>query len=230
MADGRTVGRGLRLSLLVVTALLLAGAHSPSFGSGLEPAPSESPAGAAPPPVPDVGALTTTRVGSSHAALPLPRACFGSISRMAACLSTATYAACGTSFSKFLGCSSKVYNAYDTTTKIQQFRTSSVCPSTLAGLIDYLCSPRVPPAPRSVLVTVDNNGYALETFTGPSRHYTFRGTYPAGTRLAVVCVARFGQIIYFNGSSSAYWSRLTNGLFVPWIALEPLTSDTVPWC
>ncbi|CUR58737.1 exported hypothetical protein [metagenome] len=166
--------------------------------------------------------------------LPSPaiiRACMASISRVAGCLGSTAYAVCGVSFSKFLSCSRKAYNAYETTIKVQDFRASPSCPSVLADMLaEYLCTYRVPPAPRSVWAVVDNAGYNLTTHTGPSTDYPSPGVYRSGTRLPVVCVAAFGELMTFAGTSSMRWSRLTNGLFVPWVALRPETSETVPWC
>lgn len=170
----------------------------------------------------------------SNAGLPSPavvRACMASISRMAGCLGTAVYATCGSSFTRFLSCSGRAYNAYQTTQKIQAFRAAPSCPTILSDVLaDYLCTSRVPQAPRSVWAIVDNNGYPLTTRTGPSTFYPTYGTYPYGRWLPVVCVARFGQVMVLDGQSSAYWSRLSNGLFVPWIGLRAPTSETVPWC
>lgn len=230
MADVRLVSRGRALSVLLLAVLLAVGVRNPGFASDEQPGQATNVSHTAQPVAPDVNDLPSSRAGVAEAALPIPRVCFGSISRMAACLSTAAYASCGVSFSKFLGCTSKVYNAYDTTQKILAFRTSTACPMSLAGLVDYLCSPRVPQAPRSVGVIVGNGGYPLGAYSGPSRFYTYGGTYASGTRLSVVCVARFGQTMNFDGASSPYWSRLSNGWFLPWIALQATTSDTIPWC
>ena len=166
--------------------------------------------------------------------LALFRACTRNVRTLASCVGLAAFQACGATFSKFLGCSRRAYGVVGTARKILAFRASAACPKALQHVLaDYVCSSRVPPAPRSVFVTVTNNGVPLGAYTGPSTFYRFAGTYPAGMRLPVSCVALFGQSMSLGGRADAGWSRLTNGLFVPRVSLVLVPgqyTNTVPYC
>ena len=224
---------GRRFATCAASVLLVAAVSLPPFAAGARAAPAHAdsvahPVSADVRPAPAVP-------GASRGGLPDPaifRGCLTSISRVAGCLGTAAYAACGASFSRFMTCMGKAYGAYTTTRKIQAFRASSTCPQNLPTVLaDYLCSSRVPPAARSVTVAVGNAGYPLAAHTGPSTYFPSPGTYASGIRLPVVCVAGAGQLMNQGGRSSTYWSRLSNGLFVPWVGIVAVgIPGNVPFC
>jgi hypothetical protein len=227
--------RGCRLSTCAASVLLLVAVLLAPFAAGAGAAPTRVGSVAHPVSADDGPRPAPAASGALRGGLPDPavfRGCLTSISRVAGCLGTAAYAACGTSFSRFMACMGKAYGAYTTTRKIQAFRASSACPQDLPTVIaEYLCSPRVPQAPRSVTVAVGNAGHPLAAYTGPSTFYPSPGTYASGTRLPVVCVASAGQMMNQAGRSSTYWSRLGNGLFMPWVGLVQVgPPGSVPFC
>jgi hypothetical protein len=183
--------------------------------------------------VPPSTSASNEKVNGNSGAIPSPaviRACTVSITRLAGCLNTAAFAVCGGTLTRFLGCAGKAYTAYQWTVKIKKFQSSAACPPMLGNLTDYLCTSRVPPAPRSVVVTVDNGGFPLLARIGASTFFAASLQYPSGARVAVVCVTPNGQTMTKDGRYDAYWSRLTNGLFLPRIGLSDPYRQTVPIC
>ena len=129
---------------------------------------------------------------------------------------------CGGSFTALLGCGKKLYSVYELATKIVAYRASPSCPLALGTLRDYLCTYRAPRAPVTAAVVVANLGSPLYVYTGPANYFPSGGYYADGTRLTVYCVTLYGQrrSVYAGGPSDTGWSRLTNGWFVPRIALH----------